>query len=312
MVLAQVATQVEQIRAQDLPVRLDADGAVHAMRVATRRLRSALRTFRPLLRGSVTRPLARELKWLAGVLGSARDAEVVRGRVVTAVDGQTGAGRPDEPGPQGRSGGAHGQSDDGGWASPSAAVSDELRGRLDDAYTAAHEALVAHLDGERYRALLARLTSLLEDPPLRKRARRPARRALPDLVADGDAEVRSAMRAAHRATDPGEQETLLHEGRKAAKRARYAAEAVAPALGDDARRFAAAMEAVQESVGEHLDARNTRTRLRELAEQTTVPETAFTLGRLHAIEDARADRSRADVDAAWAAARKKRLRRWLR
>ena len=54
-----------------------ADG-VHKMRVATRRLRSALATFRPMLDRAVTDPLRDELKWIAGELGGARDAEVLQ------------------------------------------------------------------------------------------------------------------------------------------------------------------------------------------------------------------------------------------
>ncbi|MGC4855771.1 CHAD domain-containing protein [Micromonospora sp. DT4] len=49
--------------------------------VACRRLRSDLRTFRPLVRRSWARPLRDELRWLAGVLGEARDAEVLRERL---------------------------------------------------------------------------------------------------------------------------------------------------------------------------------------------------------------------------------------
>src|SRR3712207_586789 len=60
VVLAHVREQVEQMRSQDLPVRLDAPDAVHKMRVATRRLRSALTTFKPLFAGDVVRPLRSE------------------------------------------------------------------------------------------------------------------------------------------------------------------------------------------------------------------------------------------------------------
>ena len=79
------------MRAQDLPVRLDAPDAVHKMRVATRRLRSALTTFKALFAADVVRPLRDELKWLAGELGAARDAEVMRERVRKAVEAQEGA-----------------------------------------------------------------------------------------------------------------------------------------------------------------------------------------------------------------------------
>ena len=55
----------------------DQPDAVHKARVATRRLRSALRTFRPLLDRTVTDPLRREVRWLTGALGAPRDAEVL-------------------------------------------------------------------------------------------------------------------------------------------------------------------------------------------------------------------------------------------
>ncbi len=50
--------------------------ALHDLRVALRRLRSSLRSYRELLRGSVRKPLLRQLKDVAGTSGPARDAEV--------------------------------------------------------------------------------------------------------------------------------------------------------------------------------------------------------------------------------------------
>ena len=285
--MAHIGAQVSQIRAQDLPVRLDLPGAVHAMRVASRRLRSALTTFEPLFHGTVTRPAGRELRWLAGVLGVARDAEVMRDRLTAAVVGE------------------------GDDTRLSAGVDQEVSDRLDESYRAAHDQVLVQLDGERYRVLLATLEALLEHPPFKDRASRPARNALPGLVTRSYAALRWSMVAANGSSDPVEHENLLHDARKAAKRARYAGEAVAPVFGDDARAFAAAMERVQESLGEHLESMNTRNRLHDLAAQTSEPSTAFTLGRLHALEEVRAERSAAEVDAAWAAASKKRLRRWL-
>jgi len=45
----------------------------------------------------------------------------------------------------------------------------------------------------------------------------------------------------------------LHEVRKAAKRARYAAESVEGVYGAPARRFAEAMQELQDVLGEHQD-----------------------------------------------------------
>src|SRR4051812_251651 len=87
VLLARLGEQVQQIHAYDGPVRRDAADAVHKMRVAVRRLRSALTTFAPLVPAGVARPLGKELKWLAGVLGDARDAEVLRDRVRTSLEG---------------------------------------------------------------------------------------------------------------------------------------------------------------------------------------------------------------------------------
>ncbi|MBO1752113.1 CYTH and CHAD domain-containing protein [Actinotalea sp. BY-33] len=286
--LAYIGAQVDTIRAQDMPVRLDAEGSVHAMRVATRRLRSALTTLGPLLDRKVTKPLGTELRWLARVLGEARDAEVMRARIGAAVDEE----RPD--------------------ARLDPAVAEGVDGELDSAYRAAHDDVVAQLSSDRYRALLDALRALVEHPPLTDRAGRSAQKVLPGLVAKSDARVGAAMRAAHTARDEAERETQLHRARKAAKKARYSAESVASVFGKDARRFAAAMEEVQEALGDHLDAVATRARLRELASGTEQPGTAFTYGRLHALEEARAQRSGELVGEAWAAARKKKLRAWLR
>src|SRR4051794_30706192 len=153
--LVQLRAQVAQIRAQDLPVRLDLSGAVHAMRVASRRLRSALTTFRPLFHGTATRPVGRELKWLAGVLGTARDAEVLRDRLTAAA------------------------SDEAPDARLNASIGAEVHEQLDVAYRAARDEVLTQLDGERYRTLLRTLDVLLRSPPVKNRAGRPARRALP-------------------------------------------------------------------------------------------------------------------------------------
>ena len=62
-------------------MRRDAPDAVHKMRVAVRRLRNALATYRPLFVREQTEPVREELKWLAAELGEPRDAEVMRERL---------------------------------------------------------------------------------------------------------------------------------------------------------------------------------------------------------------------------------------
>src|SRR4051794_11078854 len=85
VLLRYLGAQVAQIRRQDLPVRLDAPEAVHDMRVAGRRLRSTLVTFEPLIEPSPAQRIRRDLRWLGRLLGAARDAEVRRERLTSAV-----------------------------------------------------------------------------------------------------------------------------------------------------------------------------------------------------------------------------------
>jgi CHAD domain-containing protein len=286
-VLAHLREQVQQVRRQDLPVRLDAPDAVHKMRVATRRLRSALTTFEPLFDADAGRLLREELKWLAGELGAARDAEVMRDRVRTAVAAQA----------------------DGGPGRPAAGVADA---ELGEAYRTAHDRVLAELDGDRYHALLVALDELVTSPPLTGRAARRAGKVLPRQVARSYAKVRTIVARAEATPAGAEREELLHDARKAAKRSRYAGESVSPVFGKDAVAFAAAMEDVQEALGEHQDSVLTRERLRDLARHTSSTDAAFLYGRLHAQEEAGAGESQRHFDAAWKAAGRKRLHRWLR
>ena len=69
VVHAHLVEQVDAMINRDWQARHDEPDGVHKMRVATRRLRSALATFRPLLDRQVTDPIRDELKWIAGELG---------------------------------------------------------------------------------------------------------------------------------------------------------------------------------------------------------------------------------------------------
>ncbi|MCZ2857220.1 CYTH and CHAD domain-containing protein [Blastococcus sp. VKM Ac-2987] len=285
VVLAHIREQVEQIRNQDLPVRLDAADSVHKMRVATRRLRSALTTFKPLFDAEVARPLRGELKWLAAELGAARDAEVMRDRVAGTVGGDEEAG-----------------------AQTSADVVEEL----DRAYREAHDRVLAELDGERYHRLLASLDDLVETPPFTARATERAGTVLPRLVGRSYTIVRRLVEDADARPAGEEREELLHDARKTAKAARYAGESVSRAFGADATAFAEAMEAVQEALGEHQDSVLIRERLRTRGLAATSTEAAFLYGRLHGLEEVRSEQSQHRFDDAWKAAGRKSLHRWTR
>ena len=83
----QSADQVAAIARYDPLVRRDEPDAVHQMRVATRRARSALQAFGSIIDREATRPLSEELKWLAVTLGQARDTEVMLERLKASLAG---------------------------------------------------------------------------------------------------------------------------------------------------------------------------------------------------------------------------------
>ena len=205
VILAHIREQVEQVQAQDLPVRLDAPDAVHKMRVATRRLRSALTTFKPLFAADVVRPLRDELKWLAGELGAARDAEVMRDRVRKAVEAD-----PEVP--------------------ESGSVAEDAAAELEGAYRTAHDRVLAELDGERYHDILLALDRLVTSPPCTDRAAAPAAEVLPRRVKWSFRRVRRLVDEADATPAGAEREELRHDARKAAKQARYAGGVGEPGL----------------------------------------------------------------------------------
>src|ERR1700733_384310 len=86
------------------------------------------------------------------------------------------------------------------------------------------QAAAEALDSDRYLALLGELDRVLTDPPLTAAAARPAGDELPAAVAKSYKRTRRRMRRALRLPPGRERETALHSARKAAKRARYAAE----------------------------------------------------------------------------------------
>jgi CHAD domain-containing protein len=149
-------------------------------------------------------------------------------------------------------------------------------------------------------------------PPAEPAAQRRAAEILPHLVRRSWKRLRKAERTASAAVPEG-REAALHEVRKAAKRARYAAEVVQPAFGGPAARFGSRIKALQTHLGELQDSVAAREVLRAMAARAFLDgESGFTYGRLHAREQAKGDEAVADFPAAWSKASAKRLRRWLR
>jgi CHAD domain-containing protein len=274
-ILAFLREQRDALLAYDPAVRRDLPDSVHQMRVATRRLRSAFRSYRKIIDRAVTDPIGEELKWLAAELGVARDQEVLTERLKSRID-----------------------------AVPRPLLLGPVRGRL-RVWTVAHGSgsrrrAVAVLDSKRYLALLDSLDALLADPPLLKAARGAAARIIPKaILKDYD---RLAARVDHALELPaGEARDLaMHDARKAAKRARYAGEAATPALGKVAKKFAKRMKAVQTVLGDHQDSVVAREALRNLAIQAhAAGESAFTWGLLYGQEQAQAAERERELPEVW-------------
>ncbi|MFM9369549.1 CHAD domain-containing protein [Streptomyces sp. Da 82-17] len=277
-VLAYLRAQRDALVELDPDVRRDLPDAVHQMRVTTRRIRSALRSYGKVLDRAVTGPVGEELKWLAGELGVDRDREVLTERLQDAVA-----------------------------ALPRALVTGPVRGRL-RTWSAARRSgskrrLTAVLDGGRYLALLDAVDALLADPPLRPAAAKPAADVLPDAVLREQRRLAAHVEEALAAPPGPERDLAMHEARKKAKRTRYAAELARPALGKPARRLAARMKDLQGGLGEHQDSVMTRLALRDLAAQAhAAGESAFTYGVLYGRQERAAAQAEAELAGWWAAA----------
>jgi len=288
VVLAYLVTQAEQLRRYDPLVRRDAPDAVHQMRVAARRMRSALQAFGRVIDRDRTRELTMELKWIAGELGGARDSEVMAERLAAML-----AELPDELilGPV------------------AAAVTRSFARRIADA----RQVAVAALDSDRYLALHNTIDALLAHPPLTPAANRPARRELPKSAARVYRRVALRMHDATSQPEGEQRDVALHEARKAAKRLRYATEAVRPVLGKPAKRLQRRLKKVQELLGAHQDTAVSRPVLRELAAQAHLEGgNGFTYGLMHAAESARAQRVERDLPAAWKRLRKPKNIKWFK
>jgi CHAD domain-containing protein len=71
--------------AHDPVARIGSDPeAIHQARVATRRLRSDLKTLEPIMNRTAVEKIREELRWVGELLGSVRDADVLIARVEEA------------------------------------------------------------------------------------------------------------------------------------------------------------------------------------------------------------------------------------
>lgn len=287
VVLAYLRTHAEKLKSLDPMVRRDEPDSVHQMRIAARRLRSTLRSFGHIIRGEGTERLAAELKWLGTELGEARDGEVLAEHLQEMLR-QTPVEQVIGP------------------------IQARVQGHFAALRAAAHTELLGALDSQRYFSLLGELDRVLADPPFTHRAARPAAEVLPQAARRAHRQVRGRMRRAGHAAAGQPRNVALHRARKAAKRARYAGEAVTPALGKKARRFTKQMKMVQSVLGEYQDTVIARRVERDLGIAAHLAdENAFTYGVLYGRDTCAAERLQAQAWRAWKRASRPRYRRWM-
>ena len=264
-----LAMSVVHLLRHDVVMRLDADPeGVHQSRVASRRLRSELRTFRSTLDPEWAEPLREELRWLGTVLGEARDADVLLAR----IRGRVEMIPPTE-------------------APGVAEVIEALQQRRKEAHTA----MIASISGDRYVALLDRLVEAARQPVVLPDMDVPVKGVVADLLEGPWRHLRAAVKDVGKR--PGD--TELHTVRIRAKRMRYAADAVAPILGRPARRFADAAADLQTTLGEHNDAVVAGSWLRTWAAVRRSGDAAFAAGMLAGIERAAANDAQGRWRKAW-------------
>ena len=267
VVQAAVGNALARIVSHDPGVRLGDDPEdVHQARVGTRRLRSDLRTFRPLLDRDWVAGLREEAGWYAGLLGEVRDTEVLMERLEH----------------QARS-----------LPKEDAAAVTPIVARLAREREAGRERLLEGMDSPRYIALLDRLTEAAAQPQFAPDAKdgpdRPAGDALPALVQRPWKRLSKAVKDLPDV--PADEQ--LHAVRILAKHTRYASEAAAGVIGKPASAFAKQVAAVQTVLGDHQDACVMEDWLRRAAPKTRSTREAMLIGQLIGLQRAEAHAKRA-------------------
>jgi CHAD domain-containing protein len=280
VVRAALTSSVLRLLDHDLGVRLgEAPEDVHQARVATRRLRSDLRTYGELLEPGWAEELRAELSGLADALGAVRDADVLLDRLRERLAQLREEDRP---------AGGH------------------LVAALERERAGHRRALLERLDDNAYRALLDRLVEGARAPQVSARAAEPAATVLPELAS----RPWRKLKAAAQRVEPGGPDEQLHQVRIRAKRARYAAEVAVLAVGRPASRFAKAAGELQDVLGRLQDAAVTEAWLRSAAEGARRP-VVLVAGQLVCMERSEAEQARSAWREAWDGVRKPAVRSWL-
>ena len=281
VIRAALGASVARLVRHDARVRVGDDPEdVHQARVATRRMRSDLKTFAPLMERASTDRARADLAWLGALLGPVRDVDVLR-----ALLEARSAALPEEDRP----------------------VARQLLEALADRRASAYGELLSGMRSTRYVRLLDRLVDTASARSItRGTSKLRGSDVLPALVKHPWKRLRRAVRDA--GSTPSDAE--LHDIRIRAKRARYATEAVTPVVGGRARQLARRLRDLQDVLGAHHDSVVARQWLHEAA-ATASNEEAFVAGELAMLLHQDSHDLRARWTTVWRAARDPDLRRWF-
>ena len=255
--------QFAEMRSHEPGTRIGEDPEeLHDMRVATRRMRAAMKVFEGAL-PERARWLRGELRWVAGALGDVRDLDVQIHGLEASRDGA----------------GEEGSESLGKILDVMEKRRKEARGRM-----------LGALDSARYERLETSFGEMLRRGPGagRELARadgrspedEPVTSAAPALIS---ARYRKWRKAAKRLDGSSPPEDF-HDLRKKGKRLRYALELVREVYGKPVDALIKPLKAVQDDLGDHQDAVVAAEALRELGTATGGPRisrgAAFTMGVL--------------------------------
>jgi triphosphatase len=205
-------------------------GAVHQMRVATRRLRAAITLFRPAIRDRHRKTIAQELRWLAKTLGDARELDVFIEKDVARIRRKR----------------------------PRNADAAELAAHFDRERDAAYARVIEMLTAKRYRSLLLDTLAWIHCGAWRRR--KACRTPVSELASRNLAKRTKDVRRRARILSSLEVEER-HDLRLDVKKLRYASEFFADIFASRdqktakrAAKFVKTLEEMQERLGDLNDA----------------------------------------------------------
>ncbi len=279
-----IGSSLQRLVDRDYRLRLDpsdpASEAIHQARVASRRLRSDLKTVGDVLDPVWLRHTRDDLEWLGSALGKVRDCDVLADYL--AVERHQGSVDPEGL----------------------AVLVTMLRKERSEACWGVAQVL----GSDRYLTLLDRLHAAAAHPPVAEPSASAelARDMLPPMVARDWNRLRKAARRAHRRPT----DRHLHKVRICAKQLRYAGELLSPAVGKQARSTARAAKHLQTLLGHHQDAVVAQRWLHRQAE-TGSGIVGFTAGQLASGQRLRQLEARAGWMSLWHRLDRPKRRRWL-